>query len=140
VGRGLNYATAFEFALKMMETCYVVAERFSSADFLHGPIAMVEASFPVFLFAPSGVTAPSMREMLDKLRGLQAETIVITDAANQDIVRGATRSIRLGSKLAELYTPIPYIIPAQLFAACLAARKGLDPDNPRTLTKVTLTM
>src|SRR3984957_16121022 len=56
VGRGLNYANAFEFALKMMETCYVVAERFSSADFLHGPIAMVEASFPVFLFAPSGVT------------------------------------------------------------------------------------
>jgi len=58
VGRGLNYANAFEFALKMMETCYVVAERFSSADFLHGPIAMVEASFPVFLFAPGGVTWP----------------------------------------------------------------------------------
>src|SRR5262249_20713917 len=82
VGRGLNYANAFEFALKLMETCYVVAERFSSADFLHGPIAMVEASFPVFLFAPSGVTAPLMREMLEKLRTLQAETVVITDAAN----------------------------------------------------------
>ncbi len=91
VGRGLNYANAFEFALKMMETSYVVAERFSSADFLHGPIAMVEASFPVFLFAPSGVTAPSMREMLDKLRSLQAETVIITDAANQDIVRGEPR-------------------------------------------------
>jgi glucosamine--fructose-6-phosphate aminotransferase (isomerizing) len=140
VGRGLNYANAFEFALKMMETCYVVAERFSSADFLHGPIAMVEASFPVFLFAPSGVTAPSMREMLDKLRSLKAETVIITDAANRDIARGATRSITLAGKLAELYTPIPYIIPAQLFAACLAAQKGLDPDNPRTLTKVTLTM
>jgi glucosamine--fructose-6-phosphate aminotransferase (isomerizing) len=140
VGRGLNYANAFEFALKMMETCYVVAERFSSADFLHGPIAMVEASFPVFLFAPSGVTAPSMRQMLDKLHSLKAETVVITDAGNREIGDAATRSIRLPKKLQELYTPIPYIVPAQLFAACLAAQKGLNPDKPRTLTKVTLTM
>jgi glucosamine--fructose-6-phosphate aminotransferase (isomerizing) len=140
VGRGLNYANAFEFALKMMETCYVVAERFSSADFLHWPIALVEASFPVFLFAPSGVTAPSMREMLDKLQSLKAETIVITDSANREIGDKATRSIRLGRKLRELYTPIPYVVPAQLFAACLAAQKGLDPDQPRTLTKVTRTL
>src|SRR6185369_14274817 len=90
VGRGLNYANAFEFALKLMETCYVVAERFSSADFLHGPIAMVEPSFPVFLFAPSGVTAPSMREMLEKLQGLKAETVVISDAGHPEIA-GATR-------------------------------------------------
>jgi glucosamine--fructose-6-phosphate aminotransferase (isomerizing) len=45
VGRGLNYANAYEFAIKLMETCYVVAERFSAADFLHGPIAMVERGF-----------------------------------------------------------------------------------------------
>jgi len=140
VGRGLNYANAFEFALKMMETCYVVAERFSSADFLHGPIAMVGPSFPVFLFAPSGVTAPSMRQMLDKLRSLKAETVVITDAANREIGDAATRSIRLSKRLQELYTPIPYIVPAQLFAACLAAQKGLDADRPRTLTKVTRTL
>src|SRR6266481_779223 len=140
MGRGLNYANAYEFALKLMETCYVVAERFSSADFLHGPIAMVGPSFPVFLFAPSGVTAPSMRQMLDKLRSLKAETVVITDAANREIGDAATRSIRLSKKLQELYTPIPYIIPAQLFAACLAAQKGLDADRPRTLTKVTRTL
>ena len=66
VGRGLNYANAFEFALKLMETCYVVAERFSSADFLHGPIALVEPSFPVFAFAPPGVTWPSIGETLDQ--------------------------------------------------------------------------
>src|SRR6202166_1093646 len=56
VGRGLNYSNAFEMALKLMETCYVVAERFSSADFLHGPIALVEQNFPVFAFAPPGKT------------------------------------------------------------------------------------
>ncbi len=54
VARGLNYANAFEFALKMMETCYVVAERFSAADFLHGPIAIVDRELPIFLFGPAG--------------------------------------------------------------------------------------
>src|SRR5258705_12723942 len=55
VGRGLAYGNAYEFALKLMETCYVVAERFSSADFLHGPVAMMERHFPVIIFAPPGV-------------------------------------------------------------------------------------
>jgi glucosamine--fructose-6-phosphate aminotransferase (isomerizing) len=140
VGRGLNYANAFEFALKMMETCYVVAERFSSADFLHGPIAMVERNFPVFLFAPSGVTWAPVRDTLDKLRPLNAETVVITDASNPEAAERATRVIRLQKRLKELQTIIPYIVPAQLFAACLAEQKGLDPDKPRTLTKVTQTM
>ncbi len=146
VGRGLNYATAFEFALKLMETCYIVAERFSSADFLHGPIAMVGPSFPVFLFAPSGVTWPSMKPMLDRLRQIPAETLAITDRSNAEAGRGGqsivipARLARRGPLPVELFTPIPYIIPAQLFAACLAAEKGLDPDRPRGLTKVTRTL
>ena len=69
VGRGLNYANAFEFAIKLMETCYVVAERFSGADFLHGPIAMIDRGFPVF-FAPPGPTLKGTRELLEKLQGL----------------------------------------------------------------------
>lgn len=140
VGRGLNYANAFELALKMMETCYVVAERFSAADFLHGPIALVEPNFPVFAFAPSGATWNSIRETLDKLKALHAETVVITDASNTEAPPRATRLIRLPRKLPELFTPIPYIIPAQIFAACLAAQKGLDPDHPRSISKVTLTL
>jgi glucosamine--fructose-6-phosphate aminotransferase (isomerizing) len=127
-------------ALKLMETCYVVAERFSSADFLHGPIALVEPNFPVFVFAPSGVTWTPVREAIEKLKSLQAETVVITDAGNPPAAEVGTRVIRLPQRLRELYTPIPYIIPAQMFAACLAAQKGLDPDRPRTLTKVTLTL
>ena len=139
VGRGLNYANAFEFALKLMETCYVVAERFSGADLLHGPIAMVESSFPSFLFAPPGVTWPAQRETLAKLDQLKADTLTITDRGNREAsTRG--NAIVIPAKLAELYTPIPYIIPAQLFAACLAAIKGLDPDRPRTLSKVTRTL
>ena len=140
VGRGLNYANAFELSLKLMETCYVVAERFSSADFLHGPIALVEPSFPVFAFAPPGVTWPSISGTLDKLRPLRAEIIAITDSGNTEVAQRATRVIRLPRRLKELLTPIPYIVPAQLFAACLAEHKGLDPDRPRTLSKVTLTL
>jgi glucosamine--fructose-6-phosphate aminotransferase (isomerizing) len=140
VGRGLNYANAFEFALKLMETCYVVAERFSSADFLHGPIALVEPSFPVFAFAPPDVTWASMDETLAKLQGLQAEIIAFTDSANSAVNARATKVIRLPRALPAVLTPIPYIVPAQLFAACLADQKGLNPDAPRTLHKVTLTL
>ena len=138
VGRGLNYSNAFEFALKLMETCYVVAERFSAADFMHGPIAMVGNAFPAFLFAPSGLTWPGIRDMRDKLKSLDAEALVITDQSNQ--AAAGKHTMVLPFAVEELYSPIPYIIPAQLFAACLAAEKGLNPDQPRTLQKVTRTL
>ncbi len=137
VGRGLNYANAFEFSLKLMETCYVVAERFSSADLLHGPIALVERGFPVFAFAPPGPTWGSIGEVLAKLRTVGAEIVAITDSGNRQVDACATKVIRLPRKLKEALTPIPYIVPAQLFAAYLAEQKGLDPDRPRTLHKVT---
>ena len=147
IGRGLNYANAYEFSLKLMETCYVPAERFSTADLMHGPIAMVDRSFPAFLFGPAGVTWPATRAMLEKLRQLKAETLLITDRGNPDAASQAECAVCLPLKLVrksltpeDIYTPIPYIVPAQLFAACLAQVKGLDPDHPRTLTKVTRTM
>jgi glucosamine--fructose-6-phosphate aminotransferase (isomerizing) len=139
VARGLNYANAFEFALKLKETCYVMAEGFSGADLLHGPIAMVENAFPAFVFAPAGVTWLGQRELLDKLAQLKADTLTITDRGNRETARHGN-SLVIPAKLPDLYTPIPYIIPAQLFAACLAEIKGLDPDRPRTLSKITRTL
>ena len=140
IGRGLNYANAFEFALKLMETCYVIAERFSSADLMHGPIAMVGQSFPAFLFTPSGVTWRGMKEMLDKLDQIGAESLIITDRSNNDALRRVKRSITIPEEIDDMLTPIPYIIPMQLFAARLAEQKGLNPDQPRTLSKVTRTL
>src|SRR5436305_11402900 len=93
IGRGLNYANSFEFALKLMETCYVIAERFSSADLMHGPIAIVERSFPVFVFTPPGVTWPGLRDLLTKLRELGAETTIITDASNREALETNPRAI-----------------------------------------------
>lgn len=137
LARGLNYANAFEFALKMMETSYVVAERFSAADFLHGPIAIADPDLPIFMFGPAGRAWASLRETLEKLRERQAKTVIITDRSNREAARFASAVIRVPARLRELYTPIPYIIPAQLFAAALAGAKGLDADQPRGLRKVT---
>lgn len=138
VGRGLNYANVYEFAIKLMETCYVVAERFSGADFLHGPIALVDRGFPVFVFAPPGPVLTGMKDLLDKLNGIGAETVVISSEST--VIKAATRALKIPQRIDEILSPIPYVIPAQLFAALLAAAKGLSPDKPRLLSKVTKTM
>lgn len=138
VARGLNYASAFEFALKLMETCYVLAERFSSADFLHGPIAMVERGLPIFLFLPPGPCLPTLRGLARKLGGMHAETILFTSRGVA--LPAATRAIRIQAAIPETYTPIPYIVPGQIFAAMLAEAKGINPDKPRFLRVVTRTI
>jgi glucosamine--fructose-6-phosphate aminotransferase (isomerizing) len=138
VGRGLAYANAYELALKLMETCYVVAERFSSADFLHGPLAMVERHFPVILFAPPGVMLEGVRNLIGRLRELDADTLVIT--SDLEAAANCSRAIVMPKEIGEFVAPIPYIIPGQLFAALLADAKGLDADQPRSLSKVTRTL
>lgn len=138
VGRGLAYANAYELALKLMETCYVVAERFSSADFLHGPLAMVERHFPVILFAPPGTMLPGVKSLIERLRELHADTLAIT--SDIEAAGLCTRSIIMPRDIDEFLAPIPYIVPGQLFAALLAEAKGLDPDSPRSLSKVTRTL
>lgn len=138
VGRGMNYGNAYELALKLMETCYVVAERFSSADFFHGPLAIVERRFPVILFAAKGPTSASNLALLDQLKELHADSLSIT---NDPAISAASNiSLRFDESLDEFLTPIPFIIPAQLFAAKLSTAKGLDPDAPRSLRKVTHTI
>jgi glucosamine--fructose-6-phosphate aminotransferase (isomerizing) len=138
VGRGLNYGNAYELGLKLMETCYVVAERFSSADFLHGPLAVVERRFPVILFGPNGVTKKATVELLEKLGELKADSLSITN--DPEVAKLSSGSMRLPEEIDEFLTPIPFIVPAQLFAAHLSEAKGLDPDAPRSLTKVTKTL
>ena len=69
VGRGFNYSTAFEVALKMKETSYLVAEPYSPADLLHGPVAMIDRGFPVLLVAPSGRVLGDIAELADLLDG-----------------------------------------------------------------------
>ena len=138
LGRGFNYATAFEWALKLKELTYLIAEPYSSADFQHGPIAMVEGGFPVLAVAPHGKVQESMREMLTRLRKQKkAELVVISD--DEGVLALAQSPIQLPSQIPEWLTPLVGIIPAQLFACHLTEVKGYDTETPRSITKVTET-
>lgn len=137
LARGINQATALEAALKMTETCYIVAKPYSGADFLHGPIAMVESGFPCFLYAPEGRAYPSQLELALKIRERGGEMVVIARAP--EILELATVPIEIATSVDELLSPLTYILPGQLFAYYLACARGGDPDHPRGLSKVTLT-
>lgn len=136
--RGINQATAQEAALKLEETCYIVANPFSSAEIMHGPIAVIEEGFPVFLYAPEGKAFSSMMELAVKLQQRAAEMIIIS--SDDNILRLGRTRIKLAVNIPEILSPLVYVIPGQLFAQYLSITKGYDPDKPRGLSKVTLTM
>ena len=138
LGRGFNYATAFEWALKMKELTYMIAEPYSSADFQHGPIAMVEGGFPVLAVAPKGKVHETMTDMLTRLRRQKdAELVVISDDA--EVLSLAQSPIMLPPHIPEWLSPLVGIVPAQLFACHLTKVKGYDTETPRSITKVTET-
>jgi glutamine---fructose-6-phosphate transaminase (isomerizing) len=137
IGRGFNFATAFEMALKMKELTYTIAEPYSSADFLHGPVAMVEAGFPVVIIAPSGRMAPDMADFAQSMRRRHGETIVISD--DDTVLAHARTPLRLPQPVPEWLSPVTAILPGQMFAMHLAAVRDYDVDAPRGLKKVTET-
>src|SRR6266852_8016915 len=166
LGRVFQYSTAREMALKLEETCYVVSTPFSTADFKHGPAAIIERGLPVIIFAPPGRTSAEAHELLQWLHERGADCLVVTEderllelatvpvplklpAYGRDSSRPSPGTGRAESKndpakdahtnITELLAPIPYIIPGQLFAHYLALAKGLNPDQPRSLTKITRT-
>ena len=137
LGRGYNYATAFEVALKLKELNYLIAESYSSADFMHGPIAVVGTGFPAMVVAPSGKMFDTMRDFSLELKSRGAELMVISD--RQDLLDKAVTPLSLPEGVPEWLSPIPAVVPGQLFALYLTLVKGNDPDQPRGLEKVTET-
>lgn len=137
IGRGFNYSTVNEAALKFMETSYVVAQPFSTADFMHGPIAMTGPGFPVFIAAPSGRMAAPVRKLVAGLTDRQVETIVVS--AEKATLAQAAIPIPMPVNPPEKISPIFYIVPFQFLACYISMTKGIDPDNPRFLKKVTRT-
>lgn len=138
IGRGYNYSTAFEVALKVKELTRTVAEPYSSADFRHGPIAMVRDGFPVILIAPSGQVFADLEDLVTDLRQLDSELLVISD--QPALLEQAHLALPLPSGCPEDLSPLVAVIPGQLFSHALAEAKGLDPDHPEGLTKVTETL
>ncbi len=138
LGRGFNYCTAFEWALKLKELTYIIAEPYSSADFAHGPIAMVDSGFPVMAVAPKGKVFPSMLEALRKLRkDFGAELVVISN--EERALSLAQMPLGIPADVPEWLSPLVAILPAQLFAYHLTRAKGYDTEHPRMLRKVTET-
>jgi len=137
IGRGFNYGTAFEIALKVKELTRLVIEPYSSADFLHGPISILEPGFPLILVAPTGRTLPDLYHLADDAHQRGAELIVISDDAG--LLKRARTPLALPRNTPEWLSPLVTVLPGQLFAAHLARAKGFDLDRPVGLSKVTQT-
>lgn len=137
IGRGYNYCTAFEINLKVKELCYITGDAYSEADFRHGPIAVIHRGFPVLAVAPAGRTLPAVVDLLDKLHEKHAELLVIS---NDDAAFAhAQIAMRLPADMPEWLTPVVAVLHGQVFAMRLALVKGHEVDQPRGLTKVTVT-
>ena len=137
VGRGFNYSTAFEIALKIKELTYTLAEPYSSADFLHGPVSLIEPAFPVIVVAPSGVLIPELGPFVRQLRNMDAELLCVS---NDRTLLSLGRTQFPFPAVPEWLSPLLAIVPGQLFALFLAAARDFDPDRPRGLQKVTETL
>jgi len=138
LGRGYNYATAFEWALKLKELTYIEAEPYSSADFKHGPVAIVAQGFPIMTVLPTGKVFPSMMEFLQHLKtDLLAELVIISNSP--EALSMAQAPFTIPGNVPEWLSPMVSIVPAQLFSYHLTLAKGYDADQPRTISKITET-
>lgn len=137
IGRGYNYATSFELSLKLKELTYVMASAYSSADFRHGPIATVAEGLPVVLVMPHGRAFEDLVALAHELKDLGAELVIVSGAEE---ARSLARTfLPLPTNIPEWLSPLPAIVPGQLLALHLALAKGIQPDTPRGLNKVTRT-
>lgn len=138
IGRGINYSTAFETALKIKELTRVVAEPYSSADFRHGPIATAQPGFPVVVIAPRGAVFDDTHALIRQLQQRRAELLVISD--DPSALASANLALPFITDLPEWLTPLVAILPGQRLAMQLTLEKGLDPDHPEGLHKITETL
>lgn len=137
IGRGFNYCTAFEINLKVKELCYLTGDAYSEADFRHGPIAVINPGFPVLVVSPKGKTHAALLDLIEKLHDKDAELLVIS---NDDAAfTHAQQAMHLPADLPEWLSPIVAVMHGQVFAMRLALVKSHEVDQPRGLTKVTVT-
>jgi glucosamine--fructose-6-phosphate aminotransferase (isomerizing) len=134
VGRGLGFAVALEAALKLKETCAIQAEAFSAAELRHGPLALIEGGYPLLVLALRGPEQPGLLALAADLRARGARVVVAAppDVAERDVTLEPTGDMATD--------PLTGIQSFYLAAARIALARGLNPDAPRHLSKVTLTL
>ncbi len=136
IGRGTEFATAREIALKLLETCRIAAEPLTATDLAHGPIAAVDPLFPVWAIASPDETLAAVIEAVERIHAAGA-AVVASGAAAAEIL-GAAYALPTPVPEPLLLSPLLSVVPGQLFAWALASAKGPEPDQPRGLSKVTL--
>jgi glutamine---fructose-6-phosphate transaminase (isomerizing) len=138
IGRGPEFATARETSLKLLETCRVAAEPLTATDLVHGPLAALDGLFPVWTIASDDASLPSVREAAARARAAGA-TLLASGTASGEIA-DAAYYVPVPKPPISLLSPLLSVVPGQLLAWALAQAKGLDPDQPSGLTKVTLAL
>jgi glutamine---fructose-6-phosphate transaminase (isomerizing) len=138
IGRGPEFATAREISLKLLETCRVAAEPLTATGFAHGPVAALDGMFPVWAIASDDASLDAVREAAARVRGAGATLIASGPAA--DRLEGAAHVLSVPTPPISLLTPLLSVVPGQMLAWALAQAKGLDPDRPVGLSKVTLAL
>jgi glucosamine--fructose-6-phosphate aminotransferase (isomerizing) len=133
VGRGISFPVALEAALKFKETSALQAEAFSGAEIKHGPMALIDEGYPLVIFATRGPTQAGLVALAEEMRGRGARVLL---AAPSDI---ASRDLTLPVAATPDLDPIVAIQAFYVMAAKLSKARGLDPDRPRHLSKVTKT-
>ena len=133
VGRGISFPIALESALKFKETSALQAEAFSGAEIKHGPMALIEDGYPLLIFATRGPTQASVLQLASEMRTRGARVIL---AAPADV---AERDLTLPTAATPDLDPIVAVQAFYVMAAQLSAARGMDPDRPRHLSKVTKT-
>ena len=136
IGRGVEFSTAREIALKLLETCRVAAEPLTATDLAHGPVAALDPLFPVWAIASNDGTLDTVQEAATRTREMGATLVASGTAAER--IKGAAYTVPVPSPDPALLSPLVSVVPGQLFAGALARARGLDPDAPHGLAKVTL--
>jgi len=135
VSRGFNVATALELALKLKETCGLFAEAYSTADFAHGPLVLAQPAVPTLAIRPDGPMGAHVDAALAAVAARGGRTTVIGGPETA----GRDDALSLPHSLPEALTPILFVVPGQLLVEATAVRRGISPDAPDGLGKVTLT-
>jgi glutamine---fructose-6-phosphate transaminase (isomerizing) len=135
IGRGTELATAREIALKLLETCRVAAEPLTATAFAHGPVAALDALFPVWAIAANDENLAAVHEAVARARATGASVVASGSAAAE--LADVTYRLTTPEPPLPLLSPLVSVLPGQLFACALAQAKGFDPDRPQRLAKVT---
>jgi len=135
LGRGISSATALEGRLKLLELTYIPSLAYPAGESKHGPISVVEEGVPVIFLCPRGETRKEIVGSIMEMKARGARIISVCEEGDKDIIALSDDVIEMPTGVPEMLSPIPYVVPLQLFAYHLAVQKGLDPDKPRNLAK-----